>query len=175
MIDNFQREEILKSFRIVIDTREHDTKAAKKRYKSFGVPFERHLLDYGDYCGQITLPGGDLYTGERFRPDAYIERKMSLDELASCLTSGRDRFQREFTRAQGAKGYLLIEGGSYESILNHRYRSRFHPNAFLASLVAWSIRYNLTPVFCKPDTAGRMIKEILYREMKEPLENGKYG
>jgi hypothetical protein len=76
---------------------------------------------------------------------------------------------------QGAVVYLLTEGGSYEAIINHRYRSRFNPAAFLASLTAWTVRYNLRPMFCKAGTSGALIKEILYRDMKERLERGEYG
>ena len=102
---------------------------------------------------------------------------MSLDELAMCFTRGRDRFRREMERAAANNSviYLLIENGSYEAIINHRYRSKYHPSAFLASLTAWTARYNLRPVFCKASTSGTLIKEILYRDMKERLERGEYG
>jgi hypothetical protein len=30
----------------------------------------------------------------------------------------------------------------------------------------------MTPVFCKSDISGWLIKEILYRDMKERLTNG---
>ena len=57
----------------------------------------------------------------------------------------------------------------------HRYRSKYHPNAFLASLTAWMVRYNLTPIFCKAEVSGDLIREILYRDLKERLEQGEYG
>lgn len=41
----------------------------------------------------------------------------------------------------------------------------------LASLVAWSIRYNITFLFCKAGTSGRLIYDVLYREAKEFLTN----
>ena len=106
-----------------------------------------------------------------------IERKMGLDEIAGNLTRGRDRFRREFERAteNHARVFLLIENATYEGIINHRYMSRFNESAFLASLVAWQVRYNVTAVMCKSDTSGRLIKEILYRDMKERLEHGEYG
>jgi hypothetical protein len=102
---------------------------------------------------------------------------MSLDELAMCFTRGRDRFRREMERAAANNSviYLLVENGSYEAIINHRYRSKYHPSGFLASLTAWTARYNLRPVFCKADTSGALIKEILYRDMKERLERGEFG
>jgi hypothetical protein len=42
----------------------------------------------------------------------------------------------------------------------------------MASLMAWTVRYNLRPIFCKAETSGALIKEILYRDMKERLERG---
>lgn len=177
-MDNFEIKEVLESFRIIADTREHDTASARKRYEAFGVPVERAVLDYGDYAGQITLPSGPLYsTSSRIKPRCVIERKMSLDELAGNLTRGRARFEREFNRAvfNDARVFLLVEGASWEALLNHRYRSKFSVNAFKASLVAWMIRYGVTPIFCKAQTSAEMIREILYRDMKERLERGEYG
>lgn len=177
-MDSFEIREILNSFRIIADTREQRTPKAEERFKSFGVPVERATLSYCDYCGNIDLPGGVLYGMDSvIKPACCIERKMSLDELASCFTRGRDRFRREFERASeaGARVYLLIENGSWEAIANHRYRSRYHEAAFTASLTAWTIRYNLVPLFCKSGTSGKLIREILYRDMKERLERGEYG
>lgn len=176
-MDSFEIREILDTFRIIADTREHDTADARKRYDAFGVPVIRGTLDYGDYAGQITLPGGDLFnTSNRIKPRCVIERKMSLDELAGNLTRGRKRFEREFNRAMGndAKVFLLVENATWEGLLNHRYRSRFSVNAFKASLVAWMIRYGVTPVFCKAQTAPELIREILYRDIKERLERGEF-
>lgn len=59
--------------------------------------------------------------------------------------------------------------------MRHEYRSRYHPNAFMASLTAWMVRYGLVPVFCEARISGRMIREILYRDLKERLERGDYG
>ena len=102
---------------------------------------------------------------------------MNLDELAMCFTRSRKRFEREFERARavGAKVYLLVEDATYEDIIRHRYRSKFASNAFLASLLAWSARYNLTPVFCRAETSGELIREILLRDLRERLERGEYG
>ena len=177
-MDGYTLTEVLDSFRVIADTREHDTPKARERYEAIGVPVERATLSYGDYCAQVTLPGGSLHdTSVRIAAPCVVERKMSLDELAACFTRGRDRFRREFERATSnkAKVYLLIEGGSWEAIANHRYRSRYHPNAFRASLLAWCVRYDATPVMCKAGTSGALIREILYRDIKERLERGEYG
>lgn len=177
-MDNFEIQEALKTFRIIADTREQRTPKAEERFKSFGVPVQRATLSYCDYCGQITLPSGELYDVDSvIKPVCCVERKMSLDELAQCFTRGRDRFRREFERAEaaGAKVYLLIENGNWEAISNHRYRSKFNPAAMKASLTAWTVRYNIVPLFCKSSTSGDLIREILYRDIKERLERGCYG
>ena len=173
-----ETEDALSSFRIIVDTREQRTSKAAERYKSFGVPYEQATLNYGDYCANITLPDGDLHDlTKRISAACVIERKMNLDELAGCFTRHRDRFRHEFERATeaGATVYLLVENATYEALIGHRYRSKFHPEAFLASLTAWQVRYGLRVVFCKSGTSGRIIREILYRDIKERLEKGECG
>ena len=159
----------------MIDSREHQTKQAQKRYKAFGVPFSRCLLDYGDYAANCMLPNGSTLYDEskKVTPSVVIERKMSLDELATCFGKQRKRFTREFERAavHNAKVYLLVENGSWESIIMGRYRSHLNPVAFFASATAWMARYNSTIVFCKQETSGELIKEILFRELKEMLKH----
>lgn len=177
-MDHFEITEALSTFRVLVDNREQRTPKAEERYQSFGVPYERATLSYGDYAAQITVNGSNIAdTSKTVSVKTVIERKMSLDELAMCFTRGRDRFRREMERAtqMDATVYLLIEGGSYEAIINHRYRSKFNPSAFLASLMAWAVRYNLRVIFCKAGTSGVLIKEILYRDIKERLERGEYG
>lgn len=177
-MDPFEIKETLSTFRVLVDTREQNTPRAKERFEALG-DHQRVTLNFGDYCGNITFPNGnEMYcTSNTISPQTVIERKMSLDELAMCFTRGRDRFRREFERATeaGSTIWLLIEGGSWEAIDKHRYRSKFNEKALRASLIAWSIRYNIKVVFCKPETSGTLIREILYRDMKERLENGAYG
>lgn len=177
-MDNFERNDVLKTFRILVDTREHITQSAIKRFDSFEAPLERATLDYGDYAANVTIRGKELYdTSKRVCPQTVVERKQSLDELATCFTRGRDRFRREMERARasGAKIYLLTEGGDWEKIFRHSYRSRFNPNAFIATLTAWMVRYEINVLFCRPGTSGKLIREILYRDIKERLEKGEYG
>lgn len=178
-MDAFEVQSALAGFRVVIDTREHMTPKAIERFRMLDAPIERYTLSYGDYCADIsTVERNSLYeNGKAICAPCVIERKMSLDELAGCFTRGRDRFRREFERASAsnAKVYLLVENGSWEGIIRHRYKSRFNPEAFKASLTAWMIRYNFTPVFCRAETSGALIREILFRDMKERLERGEYG
>lgn len=161
----------LEHLTVLVDTREQSTERLKERLDSFGLPYKRQKLPFGDYSARCTLPSGDtLDFSEKFA----IERKMNLDELCQCFTHGRQRFIREFERAkaQGAKLYLLIENGSFESMYNHKYRSKTAPNAVVASTLAWLARYDCQVIFCKPETTGKLIADIVYRQVKEFLEKG---
>lgn len=160
-------ESALKTMKILVDTRERPTEAAKRRYASFGVPWERRKLDFGDYSASFIVDGSEI----SFDKMVAIERKQSLDELCQCYTHDRPRFQREFDRAKAvnAKIYLLIENATYEQVLSGRYRSRMQPNALAASIFAWLARYDCQILMCKQATSGRLIREILLREGKERL------
>ncbi len=168
--------EALESFTVLIDTREHDTPEFRKRCDALGVPWQRARLDYGDYTYNVILPGGvPLHdVSSLVYPLCSIERKEDLTELSGNFTRHRERFRREFERAKaaGAKMFLLVEGATWEGLINGRYRSEFHPNAYFASISAYITRYNITPLFCKPETSARMIKEMLFRDLKERLEKG---
>lgn len=170
-------EKILDSMIILRDTREQDTARARRRYKAFGIPCKKAVLDYGDYTYNAELPSGSIYNdSDRIRPLCAIERKMNLDELAQCFTHDRKRFEAEMLRCQehGARMYLLIEDGSWELLLLGKYRSRFQPSAFRGSLTAWMVRYDLQVIFCKEDTSPTLIREILYRDLKERLVRGEF-
>ena len=149
---------------VLVDTREQDTMRARKRFKNIGAPIERVALNFGDYSARC--PALDL------SDKVVIERKMDLDELAMCYGSNRRRFTNEFERAKeaGAKTYLLVENASWEFAYTGHYRSHMLPKSLVASLQAWLVRYNCQILFCKQDTSGRLIHDILYREMKEHLK-----
>lgn len=163
--------ECLNSMVVLVDTREQPSERAEKRYKSFLCSYRRQKLDFGDYSAEF------LINNEWIQVNAAIERKMNLDELASCFTRDRKRFKAEFERANdaGASIYLLVEDATWEKLLTGKYKSQFNPAAFLGSMTAWMVRYNIKPIFCKSESTGKMITEILYREMKERLERGEFG
>lgn len=178
-MEKLQIEACLKSMVILVDTREQPSDRAKKRYSAFPCPYRRQTLDYGDYTYSFILPDGtELHpTGTRVKGSAVIERKMGLEELSSCFTHDRSRFEAEFERATaaGASVYLLVENATWENLINGRYGTRFNPKSFFSSATAFMARYKLRIIFCKSETSGKLIHQILYRELKERLENGFYG
>lgn len=97
---------------------------------------------------------------------------MNLDELCLCFGKERQRFEKEFERAKSSniKVYLIVEDGSWEKAYNGKYRSLLQPNALIASIDAFRARYGMQLDFCKAETTGKLIHDILYRELKEYLE-----
>lgn len=170
MLHPSEIEQALKTLTILVDTREQPNQRYKQRIMSMGVPFERKKLNFGDYSAKVKLPSEDELSLENA---VSVERKMSFDEICNCYCQQRKRFVREFERAgeAGAKIYLLIENGSWENAYRGAYNSRMSPQALVASLTAWLARYNCQIIFCKPALSGRLIKELMYREMKEKLEH----
>lgn len=152
---------------LLVDTREQDTRALRSRLEIVGWKCERIALPVGDYSAKFPLPDGEwLDLSDR----VCIERKMSFGELAMCYTHQRERFRREFERAGNRKIYLLVEGATWEHLYAGKYHSKIHPEAFVASVLAWLARYRCVPIFCKSETSGHLIRDILYREAKEILE-----
>lgn len=165
-IDPIEADECLKQIVYCVDTREQPTKNLVKRL-SFLQPNVRETLNAGDYTAKTLLPGGTW-----FYVPAAVERKMSLTEIAGNFTRERERFKAEFNRAResGIRLYLLIEQASWESTYAGFYRSQFKPQSMIASLLTWSARYNCMVTMCdRADTGGKLIRDILYYEMREAL------
>lgn len=165
---------------IYIDSREQPTKRAFKRYETFGCPYRNKIpMWFGDYTYNATLPDGSEIIpdhSEKVVGKCVIERKMDLDELAMCFGRGRDRFQREFQKSidHHARFILLVENATWEKLILGKYKSKMHPKAFFSSLTSWMIRYNTAVIFCKEETSGKIIRELLYRDLKERLERGEF-
>ena len=154
---------------LLVDTREQPTKRLERRLEDAGLPYERKKLDVGDYSCKCTLPDGSELD---FSSRAVIERKMNLDELCMCFGRERKRFEREFQRAKdaGCRIYLLVEGGNWEKAYNGKYKSLYNQKALVASIDAFRARYGMQLDFCKEETTGKLIRDILYRELKEYLQ-----
>lgn len=153
---------------VIVDSREHETPEAIKRWAAFGVPWERAKLGSGDYSAMFVMPDN-----QKWRVPCCVERKMSLSEICTNFCQNRRRFVNEFERLKqsGERVYLLIENASWEKAYSGRYRSKMRPQALVASLTAWMARYDAHIVFCQPETTPKLIHDILYREAKERLQS----
>ena len=170
-------EACIDSMVIYCDSREQPTEEFNKRCKSFGCPYERQHLDYGDYTYDFLLPNGMMaHKNDLVKGRAVVERKMSLEELSGNLCQEYERFRREFDRAKnnGARVYLLVQEATWEKIINHRYQTQFNEKAYLHRLLGLCSRYGVIPIFTQKELSGRMIREILEKELRTRLENGEY-
>lgn len=162
-----EAEECLRNIVYCVDTREQPTAALDKRL-AYLHPYERETLCAGDYTAKTLMPDGTWF----YVPVA-VERKMSLTEIAGNFCHERERFIAEFNRARDAETrlYILIEQSSWESAYAGAYRSKMKPQSLVASLLTWCTRYN-SPVFLceRPETGGKLIRDILKYEMREVLD-----
>ena len=153
----------VESMVILVDTREQATEQLTQRLDTLGHQYRREALSEADYRVEYIADGSTV------RLPVAIERKMNLDELATCFTSERDRFQAEMERLSeaGIHTYLLVEDGGWEDIYRGKYRSKMYPGAFMGSLLWWMTHYKLNIIFCKHGTSGRLIGDILKYEVCE--------
>ena len=178
-MEGYDIQRCLESFKILVDTAEQPTAEYERRCESFGCPYERQNLDYGDYTYNIMLPSGIwLHDSESaVKGHVVIERKMSLRELSGNLCQNWDRFVREFERAKqnNASVYLLVEDATWVKIITGKYGTKFNSKAYLHRLLKLIGKYQIKPIFVPKELSGQMIYEILYREAKTKLEEGSYG
>ena len=161
---------ISESYDLIVDTREQITPRYKARIESFkrmGVTPVRRKLFAGDYSAIAHTPAGDL----DFTCRIALERKMSLEELITCLSSDYERFKAELERAyeSGCKLYVVIEGGSYADLAAGNYRNKFTPKKALATYHTLEQRYNCHFVFVPPGAFPIFVHETLRRYIMDYL------
>ena len=109
--------------------------------------------DYASSCGRYLL-----------------ERKNSVDELISCMTIGRDRFERELERMQAFASAIVVVEGTYADLAMGCYRSKMKKDSALATLVAWQQRYKISFQFCGTrDEAERFARSYFHQQFRNHL------
>ena len=116
--------------KIIVDTREQ----APFLFHGYGFDVERGTLRTGDY----SIAG--------FTENIVLERK-SLGDLAACMTSGRERFERELMRMQEFPSAAVIVEEPLMNIARGLYRSALNPSSFEQSILAFMIRYRVPFLF----------------------------
>jgi ERCC4-type nuclease len=125
---------------VIVDTREQDP-----------LPLEFPTVRQGLYSGDYSVVGCERLFA--------VERK-SLDDLAASVGTERARFEHELQRLAGIRFRRLLVVGIEKDLTAGNYRSRIHPNAVLASLRAFEVRYDLPVVFePTPTAAARRVEE----------------
>ena len=134
--------------RIAIDSRE-------QLPYSFKTESETTTLTTGDY----SLKGASHLVA--------IERK-TINDLIACLTTGRERFEKELHRGRALDYFALLIEASLSDLSNGLYQSKMLPKAAIQSLLAFSIRYDL-PIFFVDDRkfGARVTESLLLKYAKE--------
>lgn len=158
--------EALSGLTVICDTREQVNEHVTGHFDRKQIPYITRKLDTGDYSAMLG--------GLTMEKDVLIERKHNLDEICGNFTAERERFEREMIRAKalGTKVFLVIENATWEDVFLGNYRSQLKPQSLAASLLSWQVKYNLTVLFCKPESTGKLIYSILYYWAREELLGG---
>ena len=165
--------EILKTMVILCDTREQKNNHIKAYFKQRGIQHQDKALNFGDYTAMIPAsPEMGILRPLFFNQSIVIERKGSLEELSGNLTTGRERFRNELTRATGSAFHLMIEGASFSDIINHNYKTELHENSFIGTLLSFQCEYGFNLMFIQPNEAGLYIERLLYYHVRKYLKGG---
>ena len=156
----------LKELVVIADSREQVHQHIIFWLDKHNIQHKSRALETGDYSVML----GDA----TFEDEVVVERKANLDEIAGNFTNGRERFEREMTRAKagGIKVFLIVENASWTDIFLHNYRSELKPQSFAATLLSWQARFNLTVIFCKPSETAQIIYSTLYYWVRDRLKRG---
>lgn len=125
---------------VIVDSREQlPFPFTGPRYE--GVTTTSGTLNIGDY----SLAG--------LESQVAVERK-SLADLVGCLTTGRDRFERELLRSAGLDAFAVIIESGWADLAGGNYRSKLNPHSACQSVLAFSCRYRVPFLFCGSRTAA---------------------
>ena len=91
-----------------------------------GWVLERASLETGDFCLGSHLDG------------TLVERK-SPSDMASCVGSNRERFERELRRSRYCGRFVVVVEGSLSDVAVAA--RRVHHNAVLGTLASWTLRF----------------------------------
>ena len=121
----------------------------------------------GDKYNDVVLKVGTLQTGDYslvgFTDAVSIERK-SLNDMASTLTRGRDRFERELQRSRSLDFFALVIEADMNQVARYEYRSKMDPKAFIQSLFAFQVRYGLNIVWSGNRERGEYVTYSLLQK-----------
>lgn len=116
--------------KIIVDNREQSPfRFEDARYD--GVVVQAGSLQTGDY----SLAG--------LESRVAVERK-SLADFIGSISTGRDRFERELTRARGLDAFMVVIESPFSDLVAGNYRSRMESKAATQTVYSFMSRYRAT-------------------------------
>lgn len=160
-------DKLLKSAVILVDTREQENKHILEYFDKKKINYRIEKLNYADYSIILPVTEGILDKEIYLNHIVSIERKGSLEELSGNFTNGRARLEEEFQRSKG-NIFLLIEGATFEDIVDHNYTTNFNSNSYIGTLKAFEARYKFNTAFIKDkNKVGEFIYKTLVYQARE--------
>jgi len=126
----YEKNEAVGKMKIIVDTREQ----SPFLFRGYDCQIEPGTLHTGDY----SLAG--------MVEKIVLERK-TIGDLASCMTSGRARFEREMERMRDFESAAVIVEGPLAEIRGGKYRCGLNPDSFEQSILSLMIRYRVPFLF----------------------------
>ena len=99
-------------------------------------PWEQHLPPGWSFVRE-GLETGDFAVA-RLPEGVVIERKTASD-LAGCIGSSRERFERELRRGRYCGRFIVIVEADLDAVI--RAAAGIHRNAVIGTVAAWSVRF----------------------------------
>ncbi len=122
------------------------------------LPSVRAGLQSGDY----SFLGGEegLFA---------VERK-SIQDLVSCCSGERERFERELHRLRGFRFARLLIVGRETDIAQCRFRGGMNPKSVMHTLCAWEARFIPVVFKADPETAAQAVESWAFWAAREILK-----
>lgn len=165
-----EQKEILNSLTVLVDTREKANKVILDKFNKKKIPYKIKKLNHGDYS--FFIPANSKLNIERdiyFDKDICIEKKNSLDEIASNLNSDRSRLEKEFATYKG-KMTLMIENDTYKDLCEGNYKSKYGRSSFIGTLHSFAERYNMNFIFIDSEYSAEYIYCTFYYYLRELIK-----
>lgn len=128
---------------VLIDTREQTPLEFSR------LVARRATLTTGDY----SFAGGE---------SVFVVERKSVSDLVGCVTSERERFEKELARIRGFRFSRLLVIGTREEIERARYRSNVSPRAVVNSLHSWEARFVPVVFAATPPEAARLVERWVW-------------
>jgi hypothetical protein len=156
--------EILSSMVVIVDTAEQVYDHITDVLDQQGIKWVRQNLDYGDYSFIIE--------GKSYEKEIVIERKAHMEELSGNFSEGRERFGKEFERANkdNAKMILMVEDGSYDKLIKHKYNTDMNVESYKATLFTFKARYGISFEFVESHLSAMFIYNTFKYYLREKLK-----
>ncbi len=119
-----------------------------------------------------SIPTGD-YSLVGLESHICVERK-EFSDLVGCMTSSRERFEKELHRMRAYPFRCIVVEGSYSDLAAGNYRSKLNPISALHSVSSWVSKYQIPIMFVgDANAAADFVKHYMYSTAQRLFEKNR--